>query len=186
MDLLMELLATITTYLVLLACIAFTAIIFATVISNLLLKVPFVPSSKRVIKHIAKLANIKKNDQVYDLGSGDGRFLFEAEQYTDKELIGYEQALLPYCLTKIKNLFRKSNIRIHMKNFMKANLSNADLIYCYLGPETMTEIGEKVQKECRKGTRIYSNTFSIQNMTPEKVWPKDKKKRLPTIYYYKV
>lgn len=182
----MEIIAAILTYLALFACVALTAIIFATVVSNLLLKVPFVPSSKRVIQHIAKLANIKKDDQVYDLGSGDGRFLFEADKYTNKELIGFEQAMLPYCLTKIKNFFHKANIRIHMKNFMKADLASADLIYCYLGPETMTELGEKIQKECRKGTRIYSNTFSIKNMEPMEVWPKDKKKRLPTIYYYQV
>ena len=73
MDILLESLVTIATYLALITCIALTAIIFATVISNLLLKVPFVPSSKRVIQHIAKLANIKKDDQEYNIGFADGR-----------------------------------------------------------------------------------------------------------------
>ncbi len=77
-------------------------------------------------------------------------------------------------------------MEILMKNFLRAQISDADIIYCYLGPEVMNDIGEKVKKECRKGTRIFSHTFSIQNMKPVKTWEKDKKKRLPTIYLYQV
>lgn len=182
----MELLATIITYLVLLAALTFSAALFATIISNIMAKVPFVPSNKRVIRHIAKLADIQKDEHVYDLGAGDGRFLFEAEKYTSKPVIGFENALLPYAITKIKNFFRKANIRIHMKNFMRADFSNADLIYCYLGPDVMPAIAEKIQQDCRKGTRILSHTFSIKTMKPEKVWKKDKKKKLPSIYLYKI
>jgi hypothetical protein len=44
----------------------------------------------------------------------------------------------------------------------------------------------KFQKECRKGTRIFSNTFSTKNMQPAKVWEQDKKLKLPTIYLYQI
>lgn len=181
-----ELIATIGIYLLLIASIAFTFLVFSTIIANLLVKVPFVPSRMRVIRYVIQLANIKKTDKVYDLGCGDGRFLLEADKYTEEPVTGFEQAPLPFLMAKIRTLFRGKNIRIIMQNFLKASLRDADIIYCYLGPEAMTDIGKKVRKECRKGTRIFSNTFSIADMKPAKVWPKDKKKRLPTIYLYTV
>lgn len=174
------------TYLLLIASIAFTFLVFSTIITNLLVRVPFVPSRMRVIKHVARLADIKKTDKVYDLGCGDGRFLIEADKYTDKPVTGFEQAPLPFLMAKLRTMFNRNNIQIVMKNFLRANLHDADLIYCYLGPETMIDIGKKVRKECRKGTRIMSSTFSIADMEPAQVWPKDKKKKLPTIYLYTV
>lgn len=181
-----ELIPLIGTYLMLIVAIAFTFLVFSTIITNLMVKVPFVPSRMRIIRHVAKLANIQKNDNVYDLGCGDGRFLIEADKYTSQPLTGFEQAPLPYLMAKIRTLFNKKNIHIIMQNFLRANLRDADVIYCYLGPEAMIDVGKKIRKECRKGTRIFSNTFSITDMKPTKVWPKDKSRKLPTLYLYTV
>src|SRR5688572_7274128 len=47
--------------------------------------IPFVPSPMLVVERMLKLAEIKKDDVIYDMGSGDGRILIEAaKQYGAK------------------------------------------------------------------------------------------------------
>jgi len=40
--------------------------------------VPFVPTPQEVVERMLELAQVKKGDVVYDLGSGDGRILIAA------------------------------------------------------------------------------------------------------------
>jgi len=73
-----------------------------------------------------------------------------------------------------------------MKNFFQQNLKDADVIFCYLLPETLLELKNKFLTECHKGTKIICHTFPIEGLTPEKVVIKNKKAGLPTIYMYKI
>ncbi len=158
---------------------------------HIFIRVPFVPSSRKATDEMIKLANLKKGDVVYDLGCGDGRLLFAAEKFAAKQktkiqTAGYELAPFPYLLARIKKWLFRSNIQLYLKNFFKGNFKNADVIFCYLGPEVMTQLFPKFKKECRKGTRIFSNTFRMQNMEPTKTWPRNKAKHLPSIYLYQI
>ena len=40
--------------------------------------IPFVPSPPYVVERMLQLAEIKKGDVLYDMGSGDGRIVIEA------------------------------------------------------------------------------------------------------------
>lgn len=163
-----------------------TMLMLVTAMVSLFLKVPYVPSKKRVVKEMIKVANLKSNDVVYDLGCGDGRLLFEAEKANKIQAKGYELAPIPFLLAKIRKFFLNSKINIHMANFFSANLQDANIIFCYLGPETMGQLYTKIKHECKKGTKIISNTFSVHGVEPSKVWIKNEKQKLPTIYLYEI
>lgn len=173
-------------YTVFVLTIALIGIYFITLVTNLWNKVPFVPTSGRIINHIISICDLKKGEKVYDLGCGDARFLLEAEKKTGERGIGYENAMLPYLLAQMRKYLNKAKMDVKMENFFRADLSKADIIYCYLGPEVMTELNKKFQRECRKGTRIYSNSFSIKGLSPKKIWARDPKKKLPTVYLYEI
>jgi hypothetical protein len=164
----------------------FVFLMLTTVIVNLFYRVPYVPSKKRVIDRVLALANLKKGEKVYDLGCGDGRFLIEAEKKAGIDAVGFEAAPIPFLLAQFQKWINSSKIRIRMANFFKASLTDADVIFCYLGPETLRDLAVKFKKECRKGTRIYSHTFHIEGLEPAHVWAKDPSKKLPTIYYYEI
>jgi len=157
-----------------------------TVIVHLFIRVPFVPSKKRVISRVLDLAKLKDGEKVYDLGCGDGRFLIEAEKRAKISATGFEAAPIPYLLAHFLKWINGARFRISMRNFFKAKLGDADVIFCYLGPETMAELAGKFKRECHKGTRIYSHTFHIEGMTPAKVWTRDRLQRLPSIYLYEI
>ena len=173
------------------ALAAFVFLMLVTAVVNLFIRVPYVPSRKKIVRHLIKLAHIQNGQTIYDLGCGDGRFLVEAEKMAHQEnkqiqAIGFELAPLPFLIASFKKLLYRGQFKVSMKNFFHENLSKADMIFCYLGPETLKKLAEKMQKECRKGTKIYSHTFKIEGLTPAKVWVKNPKLHLPTIYLYQI
>ena len=113
-----------------------------------------------------KFAEIGDNDIFFDLGSGDGRVLIEAvKSFRVKKAVGYEISPWPYL--KAKFLIRKNglNERIHLirKNFLEADLSEANIIYLYLFPEAMKKLALKFKEELPLGTMVLCVSFKIEN-----------------------
>jgi predicted RNA methylase len=52
--------------------------------------VPYVPTPQEVVDRMLELAQIKKGDLVYDLGSGDGRIVVTAAKKYGVRAVGYE------------------------------------------------------------------------------------------------
>ena len=52
--------------------------------------VPYVPTPQEVVDRMLELAQVKKDDVVYDLGSGDGRIVVTAAKKYGVRAIGFE------------------------------------------------------------------------------------------------
>ncbi len=147
---------------------------------------PWVPCWKKDMKRIFALADLKKNEIFYDLGCGTGKTVIYAGKNSQAEAIGVEISFILFLICKIKQAFtRNKNIKFKWKNLFKEDLSQADVIYFFGMPKNInSRLKEKLQKECKEGTRIISYVFSIEGLTLIK---KDK----PTekdlaIYLYKI
>ena len=114
-----------------------------------------------------------------------GITLFAAEKKKAKG-VGFEIAPLIYLLAVARKLLARSKTKILMRNFLKTNLRKTNVIFCYLIPSMMPDLAGKIKKECSRGTRIISNTFHIPGLTPVRVYRKDAKTKMPTIYVYKI
>ncbi|MBD3156285.1 hypothetical protein GF369_00495 [Candidatus Peregrinibacteria bacterium] len=172
--------------LLLVVILIFTILFIATALVSLALRVPYVPTKKRVMQEIIKHAQLKKGQTFFDLGCGDGRMLIEAERRKHVQAIGYEIAPLVYIFALIRKAISRSKATIKFKNFFHENLENADVIFCYLMPAELQKLAKKIKKECKKGTCIISNTFHIKGLKPTKVIPKNEKTKIPTLYFYKI
>jgi SAM-dependent methyltransferase len=160
-------------------------LMLATMLINLFFtKAPYVPSSKKILDRLLAELKLKPDQIVYDLGCGDGRFLIRSEKKFGIKGIGYELAPLPFVLAKILQFFSRSKSRIILGNFFKANLRDADVIFCYLFPEIVSKVYQKAKQECRPGTVLISNTFSAQDIKPTKVLYDQNQK--PQIYFYQI
>lgn len=159
--------------------ILLTALIFLVFMNVLLLSlmisalqhVPFVPSSKKARQIMLSAVKINPGHRVYDLGCGDGRLVIEAAKKFGARATGFEISPFVYLLGRIKNYCNGSPAEIKMKNFFKVNLSDADVIFCYLFPKVMKKLGEKFTNELKPGTKIVSNAFRIENWTPIQSFP---------------
>ena len=142
---------------------------------------PFISSSQDNINKIIEAAKIKETDIVYELGCGRARFLKTIEKsYPKTKLIGVETLFSIHLLNKIRLKLQGSKIKLINKDFFKLNLSKTTIIYCYLNNTTMIKLGQKIINECKAGTQIISQTFSIPQLKPTKVIKVNSKK----VYFY--
>ncbi len=121
---------------------------------------PFVPSAFPTAHAMIRLAHIKKGMIVYDLGSGEGRLLFLAAA-RGATAVGFEINPFLVLLTTIKVWFSpyRGRIRVRWKNFWRANLRNADVVFIYLLPWRMERLKKKLRRELKPKALVVSNSF---------------------------
>jgi len=145
--------------------------------------VPFISLPKKDWLHLCRSADLKSNQVVYDLGCGKANLLLTAVKNYDVRGVGYEISLWPYLWAHLKSWKYKNRIELHLKNFFKADLSRADVIFCYLFPETMAKLEEKFEKELSPGSKVVAYAFKLPNRQPDKIIEKPGTK-MGIIYVY--
>ncbi|MDF1497896.1 MAG: class I SAM-dependent methyltransferase [Patescibacteria group bacterium] len=128
-----------------------------------------IPTSKKGIDKAVALAKIKPDEKFYELGCGEGRVLVQTVEKYDCYGVGYELVYPYYLLAKIRvKLSKKSKkIEVRCKNFFKADLQNADVIFCFLTPKLMQKIAKMLKEmKLKKGVRVVSYAFKINDMEP--------------------
>jgi SAM-dependent methyltransferase len=125
---------------------------------------PFVPTPKKTVQDMMKLAAIKPGDIVYDLGCGDGRLLIAAAE-KGAVAIGYELSMPTYLLARFRT-FGRTNISVRYGDFWKKDLSDADVIVCYLLMQKMKIFEETIWLRLKPGARVVSHSFTLPNIKP--------------------
>ena len=127
---------------------------------------PWVPTPYKTIKKMLKLAEVKPEDVVYDLGSGDGRVIIEAARSFGAKAVGIEIDPLRFMWTKVRIflLGLSNKVNVLLGNFFKIDISDADVVTIYLLQETNVKLIDKFIRELRPGTRIVSNTFTLPGL----------------------
>ncbi len=130
--------------------------------------IPFLKSKKEVLEMVEKEIDWKRVKNFYDLGSGNGDVLkFFAKLHPEVNFIGYELNPIRVWLSKLFCFL--PNIKFKRKNILKANYSDADVIFVFLLPEILEKIIKKIQRDLRSGTIIISNSYLFpDNFSPKK------------------
>lgn len=128
----------------------------------------YVSTSRVKIKAIMDALQMKPGQVLVDLGCGDGRVLRRASKYFNARAIGYEVNLLAYIKARMLCLGRK-RVVIKRKNFWLVDLSNADVVFCYLFPDVMRKLSDKLKTELKSGAVIVSCNFVLPGFTPARI-----------------
>lgn len=148
-------------FLVFLAIIALIILLWqVSNIISVLSGSPYVMADKKIVRESLKAVGLKKGDIFYDLGCGKGDVLIEAEKMGAKA-IGYEISPYYYIWAKIRTS-PKPNIEVRFKNILHVDLSDADIVYCYLLPEFLKKLSPQFQKKLKPGSRLISIGFPIK------------------------
>jgi len=166
-------------YIILVILIFVVALKFLSTIISLYFGSPSGETNKNLAREIFKKIGLAKNDILYDLGSGFGNTILAANQFGAKT-IGYEISPLPYLVSKIRLLGVK-NTKVIFADINKIDFSGADVIYCYLLPEFLSNLSLKFKKLLMKHKTIISLSFSIKNLKPAQILNINNKK----VYIYR-
>jgi len=143
---------------------------------------PWVPTRRKDMERILKLADIKQGEIFYDLGCGDGRLVVEASRAGAKA-IGLDISLMSYFMTLIRIMAERSSAKVGFKNFFSQNLSDADIVYLFLTPSAMPKVTTKLKNELKAGTRVISYAFTIPGL---ELVTADKPPGRQSIYLYRI
>lgn len=162
-----------------------TALVFIFIFSFLksyFLEALFVPTSKKIARKMLQMADLKRGEVLYDLGSGIGTLPILATKEFNSRSIGIEKIFLFYLIGKlrVKLLKLTKNIKIIRGDLFKQNLSKANVITIYLSTKANAMLKEKFEKELAPGSRIVSRSFKIYGLKLEKFDPLNK------LYLYKI
>ncbi len=131
-------------------------------------QVPFYMTNRQTWNAISGLVSRENAKSCADLGSGTGGIvIYLAKAHPGVRVDGYETAPLLTLISKLLvAMNRRPNAAIRYKSLWDADLSQYDLVYCFLSPVPMPGLYEKAKAEMRKGTLLVSNSFEIPGVTP--------------------
>jgi len=130
---------------------------------------PWVPTWKKDLPRIFKLADLKPNQIFYDLGCGNGKTVIYAAENYNAQAIGLEMALPLYLVCKFRQLFHwRKNLDFKWKNLFKENLSQADVIYVFGLPKAIQgKLIQKFEQELKPGAKVISYVFPFTSWVPK-------------------
>lgn len=145
----------------------------------------YVSTSGARVRAFLDAVAMKPGQLMIDLGCGDGRVLAGACDRYGVRAVGYELNLMAYCRARLRCLGKKG-ARVVRGNFWKADIGGADVIFCYLFPDVMGQLGKKIRKEAKPGAVVVSCNFPMPGMTPERVLRPEGSLHHDPIYIYQI
>jgi SAM-dependent methyltransferase len=130
--------------------------------------VVWVPSPEETVKKMMEMGEITAQDFVVDLGSGDGRNVIAAAKRGANALgVEYNPDMVDLSKRLAKEAGVPDKAQFVQGDMFQAEFSKATVLALFLLPSNLLQLRDKFAN-LRPGTRIVSNTFSIQDWTPEK------------------
>jgi SAM-dependent methyltransferase len=148
--------------------------------------VPYVPTPEAVVEAMLKMANVGKNDMVWDLGCGDGRIVVMAAQKYGARGAGVD--IDPQRIRESNENARAAGVtervRFMTQDLFKIDFSDATVVTLYLLP-TINERLMPTLLNLRPGTRIVSHDFLIGDWEPDQS-KKVEDRRIHHLYFWVV
>jgi len=130
----------------------------------------FVPTPPEVVDKMLELAQVTKDDLVYDLGCGDGRIVVTAAKRYGCRAIGYD--IDPQRVKEARENVDANDVghlvTIEHKDIFTLDLSEANVITLYLLPSLNVKLIPQLEK-LKPGSRIVSHDFDMRGVKPDRV-----------------
>ncbi len=146
--------------------ILFMLIVFVSLFYEKKTHIPPVPTlpwvKKKILQLLLKHSNKDAPLKIAELGSGWGGVTFQlAKKFPNAHVTGFEISPFPYWYSKIRQTLSHKKVNFTKNSFYDVNLSDFDVIICYLSPQHMAWLKDKFEDELKSDTLIISNAFPI-------------------------
>lgn len=133
--------------------------------------VMYVPTPQPVVEAMLKMAKVRKDDVLYDLGSGDGRIPITAARQYGVRAVGID--IDPERIAEATANAEKAGVT-KLVTFRNADLftsdfSEASVVTLYLLDSLNEKLRPKLLAELKPGTRIVSHAFRMGDWKPERM-----------------
>ncbi len=134
------------------------------------LDVPYVPTPQPVVDKMLEMADVKKDDYVIDLGSGDGRIPVTAAQKYGAKAMGVD--LDPQRVQEANENAKKARVtdlvEFKQGDLFETDFSKATVLTMYLLPTINMQLRPRILSELKPGTRVVSHSFDMGDWKPDR------------------
>ena len=133
---------------------------------------PSVGSPENAVEKMLQAANLKPGETLYDLGCGDGRILLRAAKKYKVKAVGIEisRSLAEKAAQDVRKKGLEDQVKIIHGDFMKTDLSAANVVTLYLAPVANDTLRPNLERELKPNTRVVSYDYPIDGWTPLNTW----------------
>lgn len=144
--------------------------------------VHFEATPQEVVEAMLKMAGVNREDVVYDLGCGDGRFVITAAKAFGARGVGIDidPVRIKESNENAKNAGVADRVTFRVGDLFKADIREATVVALYLLNELNLDLRPKLFRELKPRTRIVSYTFDMSDWEPDNMG----KVRGRTFYYW--
>src|SRR5687767_5153661 len=129
--------------------------------------VPYVQTPMEIVERMLRMAEVKKDDYVIDLGSGDGRIIIEAAKRGARGLgVDLDPNLVKHATENARQAGVGERTRFEVRDIFETDLSGASVVAFYLLPDFNAKLMPKLLK-LKPGTRIVSHDGGIGEWPPD-------------------
>jgi len=130
----------------------------------------YVPTPAEVVEKMLELAQVTKDDLIYDLGCGDGRIVVTAAKKYGCKAVGYDIARkrVRESLANVEKNNVGHLVRIEQRDIFTLDLSKANVVTLYLLPGLNVKLIPQLEK-LKPGSRVVSHDFDMEGVKPDKV-----------------
>lgn len=149
----------------LLTLLVFALVFWGTVKGD----VPLFLSSSAVAEAMISLVKQEHADSFVELGAGVGSVVVPlAKRFLLLNITALERAPLPWLILRYRCRLL-SKVIVQNKSLWDCDLANKNLVFAFLSPLFMDQLGEKVRREMRSGSLFVSSSFPVPGWAPESV-----------------
>ncbi len=131
--------------------------------------VPYVATHEMVVDEMLRIAQVKGDDVLYDLGSGDGRIPITAAQRFGTRGVGID--INPQRVKEANENAQKAGVTDKVKfiegDLFKEDFSEATVVTLYLLPDVNLKLRPLLLKQLKPGTRVVSHNYGMGDWRPE-------------------
>lgn len=129
---------------------------------------PFVATPEFIVDAMLQMADVRRSDVVYDLGSGDGRIVITAAKRYGARGVGFE--LNADLVRRARESARQAGVE-HLVEFrqqdvMTVDMTAATVVTIYLSRDANLRLRPRLQAELRPGARVVSHDFDMGDWPP--------------------
>ena len=130
--------------------------------------VMWLPTPQDMVDKLLTVAEVTSKDIVYDLGAGDGVISITAAKRFGARSVGieYDQKMADFARKNTQLAGVADKVKIIRGDIFVEDFSEATVVTLYLLPELNLQLRPTLMK-MKPGTRIVSNTFDMQEWTPD-------------------
>jgi protein-L-isoaspartate O-methyltransferase len=150
---------------------------------------PYVGTPEDAIPAMLSLAEVKADEKVIDLGSGDGRIVIAAARDFHAVALGVEarERLVRESRRRIRELGLSGRARIIHGDWENLSLKEADVLATFISSVTLEALKPKLERELRPGTRLVNFSFPVLGWeVAKKVQVVPRRWRVPRTVYLHV